>query len=88
MMTPQIVQIAIGLIGALLGIAVTWGSQRRTVDQLTEAVKELTKKIELIAALEKADALHSQDATHQRERTDRLESRVDRLEERLSALPR
>lgn len=28
-MTPQLVQIAIGLIGALLGIAVTWGSQRR-----------------------------------------------------------
>lgn len=61
-MTPQFVQIAIGLIGALLGIAVTWGSQRRTIDQLTEAVKELTKKIELIAALEKADALHAQEA--------------------------
>lgn len=87
-MTPQIVQIFIGLIGALIGIAVTWGSQRRTIEQLTDAVEKLTRKIELIAALEKADALHSQDATHQRERTDRLESRVDRLEERLSALPR
>jgi len=86
--TPQLVQIAIGLIGALLGIAVTWGSQRRTVDQLTEAVKELTKKIELIAALEKADALHAQEAVHQREAYARLESRVDRLEERVSSLPR
>jgi hypothetical protein len=27
---PQLVQILIGLIGALLGVAVTWGSQRRT----------------------------------------------------------
>ena len=87
-MTPQIVQILIGLGGALLGVAATWGSQRRTVEQLTDAVKELTRKIEAISALERADALHSQDATHQRERTDRLESRVDRLEERLSALPR
>jgi cell fate (sporulation/competence/biofilm development) regulator YmcA (YheA/YmcA/DUF963 family) len=86
-MTPQLVQIAIGLIGALLGIAVTWGSQRRTVDQLTEAVKELTKKIELIAVLEKADALHAQEAGHQREAYARLESRVDRLEERVSSLP-
>ena len=87
-MTPQLVQIFIGLIGALLGIAVTWGSQRRTIEQLTDAVEKLTRKIELIAALEKADALHAQESAHQREAYARLESRVDRLEERVSSLPR
>ena len=86
-MTPQIIQILIGLGGALIGVAATWGSQRRTVEQLTDAVKELTRKIEAITALERADALHTQDAIHQRERVDRLEVRVDRLEERLHATP-
>lgn len=86
-MTPQIVQVLIGLVGALLGVAATWGANRKTIEQLTDAVKKLNDKVEMFAALERTDALHAQEAAHQREHLTRLEQRVSRLEEHALATP-
>lgn len=69
-----------GILGALLGVAVTWGRSAETIRQLKDAVDKLASKIELLTALEKADALHAQETAHLRADVTRLEARVDRLE--------
>lgn len=81
MIPPNLYSMLVGLVGALLGIAVTWGRSGETIRQLREAVEKLTSKVELLAALEKADALHAQETAHLRAEVLRLESRVTRLEE-------
>lgn len=81
MIPPNLYSMLVGLIGALLGVAVTWGRSGETIRQLKDSVEKLTAKIELLAALEKADALHAQETAHLRAEVARLEGRVGRLEE-------
>lgn len=79
-MNPSLFSALFGLVGALLGVAVTWGRSGETLRQLKDAVEKLSAKIELLAALEKADALHAQETTHLRAEFARLEARFDRFE--------
>lgn len=80
MFPSHLYSLLFGLIGALVGVAVTWGRSGETIRQLKDSVDKLSAKIEMLAALEKADALHAQETTHLRADVARLESRVERLE--------
>lgn len=87
MIPSHLYSLLFGLIGALVGVAVTWGRSGETIRQLKDSVDKLSAKIEMLAALEKADALHAQEATHLRAEVARLESRVDRLEHSHASTP-
>lgn len=67
---------------ALVTVAVAWGSLRQMVQQIREAVEKLTSKIELLAALERADALHAQEMAHHAQRLTNAEAELHRQRER------
>lgn len=67
---------------AIVTVAAAWGSLRTMVQQLREAVDLLARKVELLAALERADALHAQEMVHLRERLTTAEAELHRQRER------